>query len=121
MATIIVIDDEPGIRGLLRNVLEAAGHVVSDYADGRGAIEQIGRASPDLLITDIFMPEAEGLETIRRVRALQPEVPIIAISGVLSYGHDYLHIASQFGAAATLEKPFNAAELLAAVERLVAG
>jgi two-component system nitrogen regulation response regulator NtrX len=67
MAKILVIDDEPGIRDIICRVLEAAGHEVVAYENGQGAIDHINTAPADLLITDIFMPEVEGLETIRRI------------------------------------------------------
>ena len=78
------------------------------------------RTSPDLLITDIFMPEMEGLETIREARARQPDLPIIAMSGFAFEERDYLGIAEKFGAMATLRKPFRPAELIDLVDRLLA-
>jgi len=120
MAKILVIDDDPAMRRVTSHTLEAAGHNVSSYPDGRGAIAHIERDPPDLLVTDIFMPEMEGLETIGKARALHPQMPIIAISGVVFEGEDYLKIAGKFGAVATLKKPFLPAELLQAVSRLLA-
>jgi CheY-like chemotaxis protein len=120
MARIIVIDDEPGVLRVACLVLEAAGHTVAAYPDGRGGIAHIEREPPDLLITDLFMPEMEGLETIRLARELQAEMPIIAISGVDFAGGDYLEIAEKFGALATLKKPFRPADLVDLVARLLA-
>ena len=119
MAKIIVIDDEPDVLWIACMALESAGHSVVAYPDGRGGIEHIRREPPDLLITDIFMPEMEGLETIRQARDLQSEMPIIAMSGVYFEGGDYLEIAAKFGAVATLKKPFRPAELLDLVTRLL--
>ena len=119
MAKIVVIDDEPGVLRVACLALEAAGHAVVAYPDGRGGIEQIRREPPDLLITDIFMPEMEGLETIRLARDLQSEMPIIAMSGVQFEGGDYLEIAEKFGAVATLKKPFRPSDLLDLVARLL--
>ena len=73
----------------------------------------------DLLITDIFMPDVEGLETIREIRRLRPDMPIIAISGVDFEGGDYLGVARKFGAVATLKKPFLPADLLELVSRVL--
>src|SRR5437879_2307831 len=112
MAKILVIDDEPGIRDIIGRVLEDSGHEVRSYENGRGAIEQVKSWPADLLITDIFMPEVEGLETIRRIRQIRPDLPIIAISGVDMAGSDYLGIAKKFGAVATLKKPFWPANLV---------
>jgi CheY-like chemotaxis protein len=81
MAKILVIDDDPGMRRVTSRALEAAGHVVAVYANGRGAVRDIEKDPPDLLITDIFMPEMEGLETIREARTRRPSLPIIAMSG----------------------------------------
>jgi DNA-binding NtrC family response regulator len=120
MAKIIVIDDEPGVLRVTCLALEAAGHAVVGYSDGRGGIEHIKREPPDLLVTDLFMPEVEGLETIREARSLHSQMPIIAMSGVNFVDGDYLEIAEKFGALATLKKPFRPAQLLDLVSRLLA-
>lgn len=120
MAKILVIEDDPGMRRATCRILQGAGHAVTGFENGAPAIEQIEREAPDLLITDIFMPEVEGLETIRRVRALRPAMPIVAMSGfTLDGGGDYLGAAEKLGAAATLKKPFRPAELLDLVSRLL--
>ncbi|HEX3864694.1 MAG TPA: response regulator [Stellaceae bacterium] len=120
MANIVVIDDEAGIRRVTSRTLEIAGHHVVAFADGRAGLDHIAREVPDLLITDIFMPEMEGLETIMRVRAIDANLPIIAMSGISIEGSDYLRIAEKFGAVATLKKPFRAAELIGLVAQLLA-
>ena len=121
MAKILVVEDDAAMRRASCRVLRDAGHAVVDFENGAAAIEQVERDAPDLLITDIFMPEVEGLETIRRVRALRPALPIVAISGfTLEGGGDYLEIAQRLGAVATLKKPFRSADLLAVVSRLLA-
>lgn len=112
MAKVLVIDDEPGIRLMICRALEGAGHEVVTFENGGGAIDHVATEAADLLITDIFMPDVEGLETIREIRRLQPKLPIIAISGVDFEGGDYLGVARKFGAAATLQKPFWPADLL---------
>jgi CheY-like chemotaxis protein len=120
MARIIVIDDDRRFLRTIRRALEASGHAVIGYEDGRAAIAQIGREVPDLLITDIFMPEMDGLETIRRARAMSSTLPIIAITGRSIPRPDYLRIARVFGASATLAKPFRRAELVGLISRLLA-
>jgi len=119
MTKIIVIDDDRRFLRAIRRLLEASWHDVITYEDGRPAIAQIGKEVPDLLITDIFMPEMEGLETIRRARAVSSTLPIIAISGRSITGADYLQIARRFGASATLEKPFRRAKLVGLISRLL--
>ena len=121
MAKIIVIDDEPGMRLVTQRILEASGHQVLVFADGRGAVAHIAAQPVDLLITDIFMPDMEGLETIREVRALRPALPIIAVSGFTFADRDYLDMAEKLGAAASLKKPFHTDQLLDLVSRLLRG
>ncbi|MBD0306269.1 MAG: response regulator [Nitrospiraceae bacterium] len=113
MASILVIDDERHIRDLLRKVLEGAGHTVKEASNGRDAM-RIWRESPvDLIITDILMPEQDGLEFIRELRREVPSAKIIALSGGSKRIHlDTLAIAKRFGALHTLHKPFEIKELL---------
>lgn len=120
MAKILVLEDDPAMRRAACRILEAAGHAVTAYENGLAAIEHIEREPPDLLVTDIFMPEVEGLETIRRAHALRPAMPIVAMSGFSFDSGDYLNIAEKFGAAASLKKPFRPAELRDLVSRLLA-
>ena len=119
MAKVLVIDDEAGIRGIMCRVLEAAGHDIVAFANGGGAIEHVRQAPADLLITDLFMPDVEGIETIREIHRLRADMPIIAISGVDFEGGDYLRVARKFGAVATLRKPFLPADLVELVSRLL--
>jgi len=119
MAKVLVIDDEPGIRGIMCRVLEAAGHDVTAFANGAGAIEHVRQEPADLVITDLFMPEVEGIETIREIHRLRPDMRIIAISGVDFEGGDYLRVARKFGASATLKKPFWPADLVELVSRVL--
>ena len=81
MADILLIDDEAQMRRMIVRVLNAAGHTVREAADGRVGIELFRDAVPALVITDIVMPDMEGIELIRELRRLEPSVPILAISG----------------------------------------
>jgi two-component system, chemotaxis family, chemotaxis protein CheY len=119
MAKVLVIDDEPGVRGVMCRVLEAVGHDVVDFGNGGGAIEHVRQQPADLLITDLFMPDVEGIETIREIHRLRPDLPIIAVSGIDFEGGDYLNVARKFGAVATLKKPFSPADLLDLVSRVL--
>ena len=116
-ARILVVDDEEPVRRCLRAVLEEAGYSVAEAADGLRAIEELRRATPDLVITDLVMPEREGIETIQALRRDHPSLGIIAISGA-GEGR-YLPMARLLGADATLPKPANPKQVLAEVERVL--
>jgi len=115
MARILVIDDDPNIRALLYDALLTAGHTVLLAEDGGAGLKLQARSPADLVITDIYMPDKEGLEVIRTLRTYRPRVPVIAISG-RPYLMSALFLAQRLGAVHTLEKPFGARELLAAVD-----
>ena len=120
MATILVIDDDAQIRRLLRQVLEREGHNVLDAGDGKEGIRFYRENEVDLIITDLIMPEKEGLETIMELRNEQPDLKIIAMSGGGKVPAEaYLKIADTLGAQKTLIKPFAREELLKAVDALV--
>jgi CheY-like chemotaxis protein len=119
MAHILVVDDDPTLRRAIALTLEKAGHSVLRYENGRKAVDYLEHGDADLLITDVLMPEMDGLETVRAARRLQPQLPILAISGGLPEPTDYLGITSVFGATAVLQKPFSSAELITMVENLL--
>ena len=120
MARILVIDDDDAIRLSLKLALEDADHLVEEAADGEEGMTRF-RASPaDVVITDIFMPEKEGLETIDEIKRDYPQTKIIAISGGGSIGpEDYLEIAERVGADCSLSKPFDVQLLVATVGDLL--
>ncbi|MDY6987587.1 MAG: response regulator [Thermodesulfobacteriota bacterium] len=119
-ARILVIDDDIGIRAMLRRLLEGAGYDVAEASDGRQGIRLYRQDPADLVITDLIMPEKEGLETIRELRRDFPHVKILAISGGGRVSPDeYLHMAKSFGAKRTLAKPFDPKELLEVVHELI--
>jgi two-component system chemotaxis response regulator CheY len=116
MARILVIDDDGLIRETVRRMLEGAGHVVIEAEDGAAGLKLVGNDPPDLVVTDIYMPGKEGIETIRELRQVSPNLKIIAISGsTWSSGHDALSSAKLLGADRTLPKPFRREQLLASV------
>ena len=120
MARVLVVDDDAEIRQLLQLALTQAGYEVAEAADGVEACRVQREEPADLVITDIVMPEKEGLETIQDLRRDTPHVKIIAISGGgCSTADNYLSMATAFGADASLEKPFRIAELLAELQRLI--
>jgi YesN/AraC family two-component response regulator len=113
---ILLIDDEEMIREVVRDMLETAGHEVIEAENGRHGLDQYRKHSIDVVITDILMPEKDGLETIQEVRVLDKDVRIIAMSGGgPSYNLDFLLIAKKLGATATLVKPFHQDALIACV------
>jgi DNA-binding response OmpR family regulator len=111
---ILVIDDEPEIRSLLKRVLNSAGYEVALATDGKQAVDRFRDDPANLVLTDLFMPHQEGLETIMQLRKEFPQVAIIAMSGKTA-GSAMLPIAQKLGAAAILEKPFAPQQLLDAV------
>jgi CheY-like chemotaxis protein len=120
MTRILLIDDEEPVRDMMRQTLERAGYEVTEAEDGRRGMAQLRQQPVDLVITDILMPEQEGIETIRMLRKEFPQVKILAISGGGKKGKlEVLPIAQTFGAHRTLAKPFERKDLLDAVNALV--
>jgi CheY-like chemotaxis protein len=120
VANILIVDDDPAVQLTIRLILERAGHHVTVAGDGRKGLALFEASQFDLLFLDIFMPGMDGLETMRHIRALQPAIPIIVISGRSltpdAYAEpDFLKMATKLGAVASLQKPFRADALLAAV------
>ena len=120
MALILIIDDDDQIRRVLRKTLERDGYDVADAPNGKEGIRLYRENPADLVITDIIMPEKEGIETIMDLRREFPEVKIIAMSGGGRIGpEDYLHMAKGLGAQRTLTKPLERDELLRVVRELI--
>jgi DNA-binding response OmpR family regulator len=120
MAHVLVIDDDDHVRSLVRRILEAAGYCVTEAADGQQGLEAFLAEPPDVVITDIFMPKREGLETIMALRREDRSVRIIAVSGGGERGAlEHLQTADKLGAMRTLCKPFHRVDLLAAVEEAI--
>ena len=97
------MDDEAGVRTFLCTVLEQAGYEVGEAENGKQALREIRTAPAQLVITDLVMPEGEGIETIQALRKETPGVGIIAISG--AFGGEFLTVAAKLGADAILNKP----------------
>ena len=122
MPRILVIDDDEPVRRIIRRSLEAEGHEVLESRDGAEGLRAFHNQPIDLVISDIFMPNQEGLETIRVLLDQHPDLPVIAISGGGSEGGmDFLPMAKMLGARHTFSKPFLIPELLAAVRESLAG
>ena len=118
MARILLVDDDEAIRGILARTLTAAGHEVEEAWNGDVALAAYRRQASDLVITDLVMPEKDGLQMIMELRRLDPAVKIIAMSGggrTLGQAQLYLESAKLFGALHIMAKPFTAATLMKAV------
>ena len=114
MARILVIDDQEPIRALLRATLEAAGHEVMEAPNGRIGLALYRHKPTDLVITDILMPELNGLDMLLELTREFLHAKVIAISGVQGK-ENVLDVAKLFGARRTLQKPFSIPRLLDAV------
>jgi DNA-binding response OmpR family regulator len=118
---ILVADDDPGIRRTLQIGLTQAGYEVVEARDGDEAMRLWRDQGADLVISDIYMPDKEGLE-VRELRAESPSTPVIAMTdGGRSRNLDPLRHSETFGAARTIAKPFTLEEMLAIVKRVLAG
>ncbi len=118
MASILIIDDQPEVLRALRKTLQREGHTVTDAADGKAALRRFAGSPTDLVISDIYMPEMDGIEFLMRVREAFPEARIIALSGGGYLGkEEVLAAAGNLGAVGILEKPFSVEECLELVRR----
>ncbi|HEY3286977.1 MAG TPA: response regulator [Gemmatimonadaceae bacterium] len=119
-ARILVIDDDPVVRGMLVEMLQRAGYDVDSAEDGRAGMRRFHEQPSALVITDVVMPEQEGLETLMQLRHSGRPVKVMAISGGGRVGPDaYLNSARTLGADAILAKPFGREELLEKVSALL--
>ncbi len=122
MASILLVDDDAQVRNMLKITLERAGYEVTEATDGNQAVAAYDPAAVDLVITDIVMPEKEGIETIMELKTKNPAVKIIAISGGGRINpEDYLKWARRFGVAATFTKPVDREQLLNTLAGLLDG
>lgn len=120
MPDVLLVDDEEGILEVLTMALEAAGFTVVGVSDVKSALEQIREATPRLVVTDVYLPEMDGLELLIKMRTVAPGLPAVVMSGGGRYDNVApLKAARHLGAAATLEKPFVPSTLLAVVRELL--
>lgn len=116
MAHILVVDDEAGMRTFAERALTRAGHRVTLAENGRRALEAVSRSAFDVIVTDLLMPEMEGIEFLLELRRRAMKIPIIAMSGGGRMDAlTYFGMARHAGAARFLAKPFSLEDLLAAV------
>lgn len=122
MALILVIDDDEAMRRLIMRTLASGKHRVVEASNGQDGMKLVGELKPDAVITDILMPQQEGIQTIREIRERAPEIKIIAMSGGgSSHNLMFLDVARAFGADAVLAKPFKPGELKDTVARVLNG
>ena len=127
MALVLVIDDEEDVRRVVEVMLRNACHAAVLAVNGNHALRKFRRQRFDLVICDVFMPDKEGVETLKELRQLDPAVPIIMMSGVAPSTYlwgathrDYLAMVREFGATRTIEKPFKYSQLARLVRECLA-
>ena len=114
VAEILVIDDHPGDRYIIAEALTGAGHQVRQANDGVEGLALYRKHLPALVVTDIVMASKDGIETIRELRQIAPNIPILAVSGT-EHAALYLNAVTLLGADAVLAKPFSFDQLIGAV------
>jgi DNA-binding response OmpR family regulator len=120
MSHVLVIDDDIHIRELLNIMLEGEGHSVQLAEDGMVGLKMMDENIFDLIITDIVMPNQEGIETILKIKSISPDTKILAISGGGRIGStNYLTLAENFGVDKTLSKPFYHKEFIQCIKELL--
>ncbi|HUN52142.1 MAG TPA: response regulator, partial [Candidatus Sulfotelmatobacter sp.] len=119
-ATILIVDDDGNSCVLLQRVLTRAGFAVKTTGHGRDALDYLRGAAVDLVVTDMLMPEMDGIELMQILRSEWPDLPVLAMSGVDEW-EKYLGIAMNLGAKAGLRKPIEGEALLQAVNRVLDG
>lgn len=116
MARVLIIDDEEVVREFLRDVLKVQGHTVEEAGDGRIGLEMYRENPPDIVVTDIMMPEVTGFEVVCQIKAVNPQAKIIAIAAL---GEGLLEQARELGADKGFEKPFRVDDMVRAIDELL--
>lgn len=120
MGCILVVDDDPQFRAVLRQMLEYEGYAVLEACDGNEGLKHFCATPVDLVITDLIMPDREGLDLVQALRQVTPEVKIIVLSGgSRRLPMDFLPLAEMLGAQYTFAKPVRRRELVDAVRTLL--
>ncbi len=120
MTNILIVDDEPQVRQVLCAELEAAGYEVREAPNGKEGMKALRDTPSDLVITDLIMPEMDGLDFIRELYFQHPGLKIIAMTGGgILHSQDYLFMARRLGAHRVISKPFQVSDLLSIVQELV--
>jgi two-component system chemotaxis response regulator CheY len=120
MPSILLIDDDHDFRDYLRLVLQRYGHQVVTLPNGAGLSKVLENVRIDAVITDLYMPDRDGIETVRQLGLLAPEIPVIAISGAGVADDPCVRAMRMLGASVVLEKPIRAPALIAALDSMLA-
>ena len=122
MSRILIIDDDSGLRRALRRTLEAVGHEVVEADSSQRGLESYRASQPDLVLTDVYMPEGDGLEGTIRMLSEFPDARVIVMSGGgWARTEAILSDAEKLGAIGTISKPFTIEEVVEAVRRALGG
>ena len=120
MKSVLIVDDEPGMREMVKQLLLNEGYHVLEASNGKHAMEFLKNESPELVITDIIMEEMDGVEIILEIRENYPDIKIIAMSGGSKISsEDYLESTSDLGADRIFNKPFALSDMLNAIKELI--
>ena len=122
MAHILLVEDSPEVSLSVREILASAGHTVEDVASGKQALKALKASTFDAIVSDIWMPEMDGIALLKEIRGAGNDIPVVVISGgapnaPLTYTAP---LAATFGANMVVYKPFEKAELLKAIESVLA-
>jgi DNA-binding response OmpR family regulator len=115
--SVLVVDDDPTVSDVVRRYLERAGYAVTLRADGRSALTEYDRARPDLVVLDLMLPQLNGLEVCRRLRTVDPALPIVMLTALGEESDRVLGL--ELGADDYLTKPFSPRELVLRVQSVL--
>jgi CheY-like chemotaxis protein len=120
--SVLIVDDDPDLRDTLARMVASVGYRVDSVEDAHAAIVAVGKHTPDIIITDIYMPAGDGFELLNWLRTSGKAIPVIAMSGSSSSAGDYdqLSVAEHLGAAAIIDKPFRQSKLVETIDRVLA-
>lgn len=117
---VLIIDDDPAVRDSLSAVIEAFGFRTHTATDGIEGLKAIATVGPAAIITDIHMPDMDGIELLTALRDASTSIPVIAISGGVAKGYDFLGAARHMGAVAAFQKPLPVLEMIDLISGLTA-
>ena len=119
--SILIIDDDSYVRNSLKQVLEFHGYKVYEARNGKEGIEAYRRINTDIVLTDIYMPDKDGLETLREIKKEFPDAKIIVMSGFYQSNMDFFEVARSLGAIVCINKPFTADDIIEVVDSTLEG